>query len=109
MLSKNTLTVKILSPTQTIYDGEALSISSANSLGKFDILPYHANFITLVQNTSIVLRVKKKEAEQESLPAKAIEELFGRNIQELKYQFDLAIVFAKDNLVKIYTHIQPQF
>lgn len=116
MAAKNTLTVKILSPTQTIYDGEALSISSANSLGKFDILPYHANFITLVQNTPIVLRVKKKEAEQESLlasmrsgPAKAIEELFGRNIQELKYQFDLAIVFAKDNLVKIYTHIQPQF
>lgn len=110
MASKNTLTVKILSPTQTIFDGEAYSISSVNSLGKFDILPFHANFITLVQKSPIVLRVRKKDVDKNAaMGTEMFNELFGKNIEEVKYQFDLAIIFTKDNLVKIYTHIQPQF
>lgn len=110
MAGKNSLTVKILSPTQTIFDGEAFSISSVNSLGKFDILPFHANFITLVQKAPIVLRVRKKDAgEKAELGLEMFDELFGKNIEEVKYQFDLAIIYTKDNLVKIYTNIQPQF
>jgi len=108
---KNTLTVKILSPTQTLYDGEAYSVSSVNSLGKFDILPYHANFITLVQKNSIILRIEKKEGGKvgESAGSKFLHGMLGKNIEEVKYEFDLAIIFTKDNLVKIYTNIQPQF
>ena len=109
MANKNTLTVKIISPTQTIFDGEAYSISSVNSLGKFDILPYHANFITLVQKSPIFLRVRKKGTEDQNAGKGMFNELFGKNIEEVKYQFDLAIIFTKDNLVKIYTQIQPQF
>ena len=110
MANKNTLTVKIISPTQTIFDGEAYSISSINSLGKFDILPYHANFITLVQKAPITLRVRKKGTDQNAnIGQEVFNELFGKNIEEVKYQFDLAIIFTKDNLVKIYTQIQPQF
>ena len=110
MPSKNTLTVKIISPTQTIYDGEAYSISSVNSLGKFDILPFHANFITLVQKSPIVLRIEKKDPNKKSaMGSEMLDNLFGKNIEEVKYQFDLAIIYTKDNLVKIYTQIQPQF
>jgi hypothetical protein len=111
MASKNTLTVKIISPTQTIFDGEAYSISSVNSLGKFDILPFHANFITLVQKTPIILRVRKKGTSDQNaaIGTEMFNELFGKNIEEVKYQFDLAIIYTKDNLVKIYTQIQPQF
>lgn len=108
-MAQNALKVKILSPTQTIYDGEAVSISSVNSMGKFDILPYHANFITLVKKKPIFLRVKKQPEKEQLLPAKALEEFFGTNIQELKYDFDMAIIYSKDNTVKIYTNIQPQF
>src|SRR3989344_8010632 len=101
MPSKNTLTVKIISPTQTLFDGEAYSISSVNSLGKFDILPYHANFITLVQKVPIILRVRKKNADQKAdLKTGMLSELFGNDIEEIKYQFDLAIIFSKDNMVK---------
>lgn len=39
----------------------------------------------------------------------AIDNLFGKNVEDIKYEFDTAIVFAKDNMVKIYTQIQPQF
>ena len=108
-MAQNALNVKILSPTQTIFEGEALSVSSVNSTGKFDILPYHANFITLIQKNPVILRVRKKDAAQASLPAKAMDQFFGRDIQELKYEFDIAIVYTKDNFVKIYTNIQPQF
>lgn len=108
-MAQNVLKIKILSPTQTIYEGEAVSISSVNSVGKFDILPYHANFITLVQKNPIFLRVKKKAEKEEPIHTKALGEFFGSNIQELKYDFDMAIIYSKDNTVKIYTNIQPQF
>lgn len=105
-----TLNVKILSPTQTIFEGEALSVSSVNSAGKFDILPYHANFITLVQKSPVVLRLKKKEIQgKEPMPKNILYSFFGKNIVEVKYDFDTAIIFTKENNVKIYTNIQPQF
>ncbi len=107
MPAKNTLTVKIISPTQTIFDGEAFSVSSVNSLGKFDILPMHANFITLIQKQPIFLRIEKKE--EGGKKGDFLGGLLGSNIQEVKYQSDLAIIYSKDNLVKIYTQIQPQF
>lgn len=109
-MAQNTLKVKILSPTQTIYDGEALSVSSTNSTGKFDILPYHANFITLIQKNPVILRVRKNDTGQKAeLGLEVFDDLFGKNIQELKYEFDIAIIYTKDNSVKIYTNIQPQF
>lgn len=109
-MATNALKVKILSPTQTIYEGEALSVSSTNSTGKFDILPYHANFITLIQKNPVILRVKKKdEGQKAELGLELFDELFGKNVQELKYEFDIAIIYTKDNSVKIYTNIQPQF
>jgi hypothetical protein len=109
-MASNVLNVKILSPTQTIFEGEAYSVSSANSAGNFDILPYHANFITMVQKVPIRLRVRKKDADSKTdLGLEILDNMFGKNIEEVKYDFDLAIVFAKDNSVKIYTQIQPQF
>lgn len=109
-MTSNILNVKIISPTQTIFQGEAYSVSSANSAGKFDILPYHANFITMVQKSPIVLRVKKKDADAKAeLGIEILDNLFGKNIEEVKYDFDLAIIFTKDNNVNIYTQIQPQF
>lgn len=109
-MATNVLNVKIISPTQTIFEGEAFSVSSANSAGSFDILPYHANFITMVQKTPIVLRVKKKDAELKTeLGIEMFDNLFGKNVEEVKYDFDLAIIFTKENNVSIYTQIQPQF
>lgn len=33
-----------------VYNGRALSLTSFNKKGRFDILPTHANFISLIQN-----------------------------------------------------------
>lgn len=37
-----------------IFDGTIRALSSLNRKGKFDVLPRHANFISLVEQTLIV-------------------------------------------------------
>ncbi len=40
--------VKIFSPGQVYYQGEAVSLSAQNKVGPFDILYNHANFFSLL-------------------------------------------------------------
>lgn len=81
----NTLHVRVLSPKQTIFEGSVLSVSSKNSSGEFDILPEHANFITLIENAPIILRVPKQNP--------------------IKFQFPTAIILNFQNQVRIYTGV----
>jgi F-type H+-transporting ATPase subunit epsilon len=55
-----TLSVKVLSPTQTLYDGPANSVSAKNRLGPFDILPEHANFFSLLTQGNISINTGVK-------------------------------------------------
>ncbi|MBU1000614.1 hypothetical protein KKE78_04435 [Patescibacteria group bacterium] len=84
-----TIHVRIISPQQLILDTEAVSVSSKNVQGNFDILPQHANFITLVENTPIVIRTERQKP--------------------LTFKFPLAIILTRENKVDIYTYIQPKF
>lgn len=86
-----TLHVRIISPQQLLLDTEAQSVSSKNLQGNFDILAQHANFITLIENQPIVVRVSKQK--------------------RLSFAFPLAIILVQGNQVNIYTpiiNIQPQ-
>ncbi len=49
------LHARVLSPTQTLYDGPALSVSATNKVGPFDILADHANFFSLLTEGDIVV------------------------------------------------------
>jgi F-type H+-transporting ATPase subunit epsilon len=49
------LRARVLSPTQTLYDGPALSVSASNKVGPFDILADHANFFSLLTEGDIVV------------------------------------------------------
>ncbi len=60
-LKKEKLKVIINSPNKLIWSGVATSVSSKNSAGPFDVLPEHANFITMIQNDPIVVRFLDKE------------------------------------------------
>ena len=82
-----TLHVRIISPQQLILDTEALSVSSKNTQGNFDILPQHANFITLIEKSPIVVRIPKQKP--------------------LVFNFSVAILINRENKVDIYTYIQP--
>jgi len=50
------LKVVISNPSELIWEGEAESVSSENSAGKFDILSGHANFVTMINNKPIIIR-----------------------------------------------------
>jgi F0F1-type ATP synthase epsilon subunit len=82
------LNLKIISPKGAIFNGQILSISSENSAGKFDILSQHANFITFINNKPIIVT--------------------DTNRKTFKYNFPLAIIYATNDKVSIYTDIQLQ-
>ncbi len=80
--------VKIISPQQLILETEAVSVSSKNLEGKFDILPQHTNFITVVENSPIVVKVPHQK--------------------DAVFNFPMAIIAVTENKVSIYTYIQPE-
>lgn len=53
--TKNRFRVKIFSPYQTYYQGEAVSLSAANRTGPFDVLAGHINFFSLLTGGTVVL------------------------------------------------------
>lgn len=79
------LNVRILTPKQTLFEGEALSVSSKNSSGKFDILPQHANFLTLVENQLLTVIKQNKE--------------------KLTLNLVAGVIYVESNQVHIYTDI----
>lgn len=80
------LDVKIASPRDILYTGKALSVSSKNSSGDFDILAEHANFITIVENQPIII--------------------IDANSQRQVFNFSQAIIFTTLNSVSIFA--EPQ-
>lgn len=49
-LSSKELDVVIRSRSRTFFNGKVESITSSNATGIFDVLPTHANFITMVND-----------------------------------------------------------
>ena len=60
-LDATAISVKVFSPYQTYFDGNAVSISAENDTGPFDILPRHHNFMTLVNAGEVIIRIADKE------------------------------------------------
>lgn len=83
---RQTLEVRITTPKEVVYQGEAVSVSSTNVDGNFDVLPMHANFITFIQGKKIIVRPAEGEPKE--------------------FTFDFAIVYNKDSKLNIYTEIQ---
>jgi F0F1-type ATP synthase epsilon subunit len=80
----NLLDVKINSPEKIIWEGNADWVSSVNLSGPFDILPFHANFITIIENQSIKIRSEGKITE---------------------YSYSRAVLYTHSNKVSIYINI----
>ncbi len=76
------LSVIVASTDKVLWTGIATSVSSINSDGPFDILPGHANFITLIDNKPIKIVTADKKT--------------------LMFTFKQAIIFIVSNKVKIY-------
>lgn len=55
------LTVSVKGPKNELFSGSALSVTSVNNKGKFDVLPFHINFISLIRDYVIIREQGKKE------------------------------------------------
>ncbi|MGH7234610.1 MAG: hypothetical protein ACREF7_04170 [Candidatus Saccharimonadales bacterium] len=56
------LKVTARAPFQIYFEGEALVVSGANKVGKFDILPGHANFFSVINpDSEIVIGTDKED------------------------------------------------
>jgi len=80
------LQVRINKATEVVWEGEALSVSSKNTKGEFDILGMHSNFICLVRNDPI--------------------KIVQRNGTSNTYNFKQSVIFVNNNMVKIFSNIE---
>jgi F0F1-type ATP synthase epsilon subunit len=83
-MKKDYLKVKVFwLPTtkEVFFEGDAEAVSSENQLGKFDILPYHSNFISLIFNELIIITPKK---------------------ERIVYRFEKGVIKVKKNEVTIF-------
>lgn len=53
------LAVTVLTSEGVQYNGAAVAVSSFNDQGPFSILPFHTNFISLIQQRLVVFRTRK--------------------------------------------------
>lgn len=58
--------VKIYTPFTTFFEGNAHSVTAVNETGRFDVLPGHHNFITMLKSGDVV--VEKTDKEQQAIP-----------------------------------------
>ncbi len=63
------------------FEGKAAAVSTQNKLGKFDVLPQHINFITLIFKELTILTTED---------------------EEIRYQFEKGILAVKRNQVNIF-------
>ncbi len=54
------LHVIVQNPESTLFQGNAVAISSVNQKGPFDILPLHANFICMIKDSLTIYETQKK-------------------------------------------------
>jgi F0F1-type ATP synthase epsilon subunit len=78
------LHVKVVSPSQIFYEGPADSVSAANKVGAFDILPNHANFFSLLTVGDIIVRIAG---------------------QQLKFPIKHGIVKVTNNVITLFIYL----
>ncbi len=87
IIGERTIPVRIQTPESLVWEGNALSLSATNSAGPFDILPQHANMITIIEGNPI-----------------EVVTTFGTR----KFVFDKAVLAVKDDSVSIYANISAE-
>lgn len=87
ILSKipQTFVLRILNPQELLFVGKVHALSSANYKGNFDILPGHANIISIIYRKV---------------------ELFGETDQKQVFEFDVGILRFINNSADLYLGLE---
>lgn len=83
-----TLKVRVLAPTNKLYEGAAVSISARNKVGPFDILAGHANFFSLLTESQIVVNTGS---------------------QNLTFPISQGLLKVKNNEATLFVDIEPAY
>ncbi|MDP3778511.1 MAG: hypothetical protein Q8R30_00500 [bacterium] len=87
-LSANqTLTAEVRDRNNLLFQGHVEAVSSYNDKGLFDVLPQHANFISLIKKL-IIIHISKTE--------------------EKKFEIESGMLKVRDNNIEIYLGILRQ-
>lgn len=81
----NVLNVLVASPQEKIWEGKAKAVSSINLEGPFDILPFHATFVTIVDGNPIKVLTENGKTEE--------------------FKFDRCVIYNRNNSVSVYTQV----
>ena len=55
------LIVQARAPFNLYYEGKARSVSATNKVGRFDILPGHADFFSIINPGSVIIQTEDEE------------------------------------------------
>lgn len=80
----------LTSPEAVVWEGEALSVTSTNSEGLFDLFPDHARFMTLLEDVDVEIHLPDGNTEV--------------------FHLEKAVLLFQDATAKIYLHkhLDPQ-
>jgi F0F1-type ATP synthase epsilon subunit len=82
------LSVRVLAPTKSIYEGPAVSVTASNKVGQFDILVDHANFFSLLVESQVVVNTGS---------------------QNLTFPISEGLIKVKNNQVTLFVDIEPAY
>lgn len=82
--------VTLTSPESIVWEGEALSVTSENSEGIFDLYPDHARFMTLLEHVDLVAHMPD-----------GVDQTFAIEKAVLLFQDAVATIY-------LHTHINPE-
>ncbi len=85
-MDKEGIYLKVQTKEGIIFEGRVRSLSSFNEKGRFDILPQHANFISLIHK-SLFIRPEDQD-------------------KTLKIDFDTALLRVKENRIEVYIGVE---
>lgn len=80
-----TLHVIVRDRNRVLFEGESTGLTSKNSKGIFDVLSYHANFISLLNETLFIHRL---------------------NQTDIQIPMNNAIIKVKENRVEVYVGVK---
>lgn len=60
---ENILEVKVIESEKTLYSGMAKSVTSINEDGRFDVLPSHQSFISIIKRNIIIETTGKEKVQ----------------------------------------------
>lgn len=86
VINKDSIEVIVRSANEVLFSGSARAISSYNEKGLFDVLPLHAQFISIIKKKLVIHEYENQKKE---------------------FTIDTGIIQVKNNVIQIFLGFEP--